>query len=134
VTVRILYLMLIRLPAWLAGWLAGWPLLLLGRSAASKDANQRTGVDGAGISGLAVLFMVRRRSTVRFRNGAPVQRNNSKASNRSWEPFREPIGPSSSQGQAKAKLLVGLSRLTEVGPGLAQPGPTRLDVSLNLVP
>jgi hypothetical protein len=50
VTVPILYLMLVRL-------LAGLPLLA--RSPASKDANQRTGVAGAGISGLAVLFMVK---------------------------------------------------------------------------
>ena len=37
--------------------------------------------------------MVRRRSTVRFRNGAPAQRNNSNSSNGPWGPFR---GPSSS--------------------------------------
>jgi len=37
--------------------------------------------------------MVRRRSTVRFRNGAPVQRTNSNTSNGPWGPFR---GPSSS--------------------------------------
>src|SRR5260370_22374677 len=37
--------------------------------------------------------MVRRRSTVRFRNGAPAQRNNSNTSNGPWGPFR---GPSSS--------------------------------------
>src|SRR2546421_2711928 len=37
--------------------------------------------------------MVRRRSTVRFRNGAPAQRNNSNLSNDPWGPFR---GPSSS--------------------------------------
>ena len=43
--------------------------------------------------------MVRRRSTVRFRNGAPAQRHNSNLSNRAWEPFREPIGPGFSHGQ-----------------------------------
>jgi hypothetical protein len=43
--------------------------------------------------------MVRRRSTVRFRNGAPAQRINSNLSNWLWEPFREPIGPGSSPGQ-----------------------------------
>src|SRR6266498_2358001 len=32
--------------------------------------------------------MVRRRSTVRFRNGAPAQRNNSNTSNGPWGPFR----------------------------------------------
>jgi hypothetical protein len=37
--------------------------------------------------------MVRRRSTVRFRNGAPAQRTNSNISNGPWGPFR---GPSSS--------------------------------------
>src|SRR5947208_10772953 len=37
--------------------------------------------------------MVRRRSTVRFRNGAPAQRANSNLSNGLWGPFR---GPSSS--------------------------------------
>ena len=37
--------------------------------------------------------MVRRRSTVRFRNGAPAQDGNSNGSNRLWGPFREPIGP-----------------------------------------
>src|SRR5437016_14219291 len=37
--------------------------------------------------------MVRRRSTVRFRNGAPAERNNSNGSNDLWGPFR---GPSSS--------------------------------------
>jgi hypothetical protein len=37
--------------------------------------------------------MVRRKSTVRFRNGAPVQRNNSNTSHGLWGPFR---GPSSS--------------------------------------
>src|SRR5690348_15732632 len=43
--------------------------------------------------------MVRRRSTVRFRNGAPAQPSNSNLSNSLWEPFREPIGPGSSQDQ-----------------------------------
>jgi hypothetical protein len=37
--------------------------------------------------------MVRRRSTVRFRNGAQAQRINSNLSNRSWGPFRGPNGP-----------------------------------------
>src|SRR6266571_4482928 len=32
--------------------------------------------------------MVRRRSTVRFRNGAPAQRNNSNTANGPWGPFR----------------------------------------------
>ena len=44
--------------------------------------------------------MVRRRSTVRFRNGAPAQRNNSNLSNRLWEPFREPIRPGSRPGSS----------------------------------
>jgi len=35
--------------------------------------------------------MVRRRSTVRFRNWAPAQGINSNLSNSAWEPFREPI-------------------------------------------
>jgi hypothetical protein len=39
------------------------------------------------------VVMVRRRSTVRFRNGAPAQRINSNTSNGPWGPFR---GPSSS--------------------------------------
>src|SRR5450755_4237185 len=49
---------------------------------------------------LMLCPMVRRRSTVRFRNGAPVQGNNSNLSNRLWEPFRGPIGPGSSQVRA----------------------------------
>ena len=36
------------------------------------------------------LPMVRRRSTVRFRNGAPAQGNNSNTSNGPWGPFRGP--------------------------------------------
>jgi hypothetical protein len=39
---------------------------------------------------LSSLLMVRRRSTVRFRNGARVQRSNSNISNRPWGPFRGP--------------------------------------------
>src|SRR2546429_4348713 len=42
--------------------------------------------------------MVRRRSTVRFRNGAPVQRTNSNTSNRLWGPFR---GPNSSHAEPR---------------------------------
>ena len=45
--------------------------------------------------------MVRRRSTVRFRNGAPAHRNNSNLSNIYWEPFREPIGPDPSHDTAQ---------------------------------
>jgi hypothetical protein len=48
--------------------------------------------------------MVRRRSTVRFRNGAPAKRNNSNLSNRLWESFREPIGPGCSQDQDRAGI------------------------------
>jgi hypothetical protein len=34
---------------------------------------------------------------IRFCNGTPGQGINSNLSNKSWEPFREPIGPGSSQ-------------------------------------
>src|ERR1039457_1035454 len=50
--------------------------------------------------------MVRRRSTVRFRNGAPGKRHNSNTSNRPWGPFRGPIGPGSSQ--ARDHVGIGL--------------------------
>jgi len=40
---------------------------------------------------------------VRFRNGAPAQRNNSNLSNRVGEPFREPVGPGSSHGQPRPR-------------------------------
>ena len=65
--------------------------------------------------------MVRRRSTVRFRDRAPVQRNNSNLSNRLWEPFREPIGPGSSQDQDRPGIA--LFRSAE----LCDPGGSVLD-------
>jgi len=48
--------------------------------------------------------MVRRRSTVRFRNGAPAQRINSNLPDGLWEPFRGPIGPGSSQGHSQGQV------------------------------
>ena len=57
--------------------------------------------------------MVRRRSTVRFRNGAPAQRNNSNASNGPWGPFR---GPSSSHREPlRASVCLRFAELC--GPG-----------------
>ena len=53
-----------------------------------------------------LMSMVRRRSTVRFRNGAPVQRENANLSNRLREPFREPIGPGCSQDRGRAGITV----------------------------
>ena len=53
--------------------------------------------------------MVRRRSTVRFRNGAPGNRINSNASNRSWGPFR---GPSQ---LLAVQLSVGFRPAEELG-------------------
>ena len=66
--------------------------------------------------------MVRRRSTVRFRHGAPTQRAKSNLSNRPWEPFREPIGPGSSQ--TKIFWYCGRLGLQE----LCDPGGSVLDL------
>jgi hypothetical protein len=43
---------------------------------------------------------------VRFRNEALAQRNNSNLSNKPWGPFREPIGPGSSQDQDRAGIAL----------------------------
>ena len=73
------------------------------------------------------LPMVRRRSTVRFRNGAPAQRNNSNASNGPWGPFR---GPSSSHIEPREASIC--HRSTAFGPTrsaeLCEMGGSAMDV------
>ena len=60
--------------------------------------------------------MVRRRSTVRFRNGAPAKRNNSNSSNSPWGPFR---GPSSSHiGPRRASVCLRSAELCGLGGSL----------------
>src|SRR2546430_16284525 len=60
--------------------------------------------------------MVRRRSTVRFRNGAPAQRNNSNTSNGPWGPFR---GPSSSHVEPRgASVCLRSAELCGLGGSL----------------
>ena len=66
--------------------------------------------------------MVRRRSTVRFRNGAPAQRNNSNISNRPWGPFRGPNGPGSSHHQGRP----GIARFWSAE--LCDPGSSLMDL------
>src|SRR5207244_9119012 len=59
--------------------------------------------------------MVRRRSTVRFRNGAPAQRNSSNSSNTPRGPFR---GPSSSHiGPRGASVCLRPAELCGLGGG-----------------
>src|SRR5690348_8772564 len=58
--------------------------------------------------------MVRRRSTVRFRNGAPVQRIKSNTSNSPWGPFR---GPSSSHIEPRGASICLLRSAELWGPG-----------------
>jgi hypothetical protein len=60
--------------------------------------------------------MVRRRSTVRFRNGAPAQRNNSNSSNGPRGPFR---GPSSSHIEPRgASVCLRFAKLCGLGGSL----------------
>jgi hypothetical protein len=84
-------------------------LCLVGRRARTKGTARRS--------------MVRRRSTVRFRNGAPAQRNNSNLSNRLREPFREPIGPGSSHDQDRLAVPPPVCRARPSGQPC--PGPAR---------
>jgi len=57
---------------------------------------------------------------VRFCNGTPGQGINSNLLNKSWEPFREPVGPGSSQDRAGIAPLPVCGAMRFGQPGLGE--------------
>ena len=57
---------------------------------------------------------------IRFCNGTPGQGINSNLSNKSWEPFREPIGPGSSQIVQASPLFRSAELCASGQPGLGE--------------